>query len=1047
MKFLTRVPGYMLFLTPEEAVFAGRDGSVERMKLIGANPKLRFETLDKQPGISNYFIGNDPTKWRTNVPNYGRVALREVYPGIDLIFYGKERQLEYDWLIAPGADPKQIRVKWEGANQISKTTTGDIVLSAALRETKPRILQERKSIEGGYLVRGNEVGFAVANYDAAKPLVIDPVLLYSTYLGGNGEEQGSGIAVDGAGNAYLTGYTSSTNFPNVSPLQATFGGGFDGTDAFVTKINAAGSALVYSTYLGGASNDYGYGVAVDGAGNALVTGRTQSINFPTVNPLQASYGGGNFDVFVAKINSAGSTLLYSTYLGGTGSDDGYGIAADGAGNAYITGDTFSTNFPTANPIQNNNAGAFNVFVTKINATGSNLLYSTYLGGSGGDSGSAIAADSSGNVYVTGSTTSTNFPTANSLQANYGGHGDAFVTKIDASGSALVYSTYLGGRGAEECYGIAVDGAGNAYVTGTTSSTDFPTANPLQVSNAGLGDVFVTKISPSGSALIYSTYLGGNNTEYGQGIAVDSGGNAYVTGYTLSTNFPTANPLQATFGGGDDAFVAKIDAAGSTLIYSTYLGGSGSDIGYGIAVDALGNAYVTGLTSSANFATANPLQGSSAGGDAFVSVIGTTLGISIATPATLPQGTVGSLYSQTLAASGGLTPYSWSLTSGALPEGLSISNSGMITGTPTAIGTSVFSLRVMDVASSSATQTFSLTIAPLVSSLAITTNPALPDGTLGAFYSQTLAASGGSPPYTWSLLSGTLPLGLSLSSNGAITGIPTATGTSYFFVVRVTDTASASATQTFLLSVSTSTGPSFIGSMPHIAAEENWITTFTLVNKQTAPAQAQLNFFGDAADPSGNGPLVLPVTLPQQSSAAQPSSTSSFSQTISANASLIVQTAGPQTPPVQVGSAQLAATGAVDGFAIFHLIPGAQEAVVPMETRNASSYLLAYDNTGGVVLGVAVANVSAQAGSVGVVVRDDTGILIGSGSLAMSGNGHTSFVLSALYPETAGKRGTIQFNTPAGGQISVLGIRTTPLGNSTTLTSVPALANVGTNGGS
>jgi hypothetical protein len=831
---------------------------------------------------------------------------------------------------------------------------------------------------------------------------------------------------------------------------------------FVAKINAEGSALLYSTYLGGSRYGYGYedegfGIAVDGSGNALVTGSTSALDFPTVNALQPSNGtqGTSFDdAFVTKLSPSGSALIYSTYLGGSGNDYGQGIAVDAVGNAYVTGDTFSTNFPTSNALQPAPGGppAFvDAFVAKISPSGSALLYSTYLGGSGFDRGNGIAVDGAGNAYVTGLTGSLNFPTMNPLQpANHAGiDGNAFVAKINAAGTALVYSTYLGGSGGDQGQGIAVDGSGNAYVTGYTGSTDFPTASPLQASNGGSRTSFVTKINATGLALVYSTYLGGSGGDEGQGIAVDSAGNAYVTGSTASTNFPTNQPLQANYGGGGDAFVAKIGASGSALVYSTYLGGSGSEGGGGIAVDALGNAYVTGGTGSTNFPTANALQASGGGGDAFVLAIGagTAPSVTITTGSILPQGTVGTLYSQPLVASGGVTPYSWGLISGALPLGLSLSSGGVITGTPTSPGSSSFTVSVTDSALSSATQSFSLTIAPPVSSLAITTNPALPGGTLGAFYSQSLAASGGSPPYTWSLFSGALPLGLSLSSSGAITGIPTATGTSNFFVVRVTDTASAFATQTFLIAVSAATGASFVGSMPHIAAEENWITTFTLVNKQAGSAQAQLNFFGDAADPSGNGPLILPLTLPQQSSAAQPSPTSSFGQAISANASLIVQTAGPQTPPVEVGSAQLASTGDVDGFAIFHLIPGAQEAVVPMEKRNASSYLLAFDNTGGVVLGVAVANVSAQAGNVGIVIRDDTGTVINSGSMAIAANGHTSFVLSAQYPVTANRRGTIEFDTPAGGQISVLGIRTTPLGNSNTLTTIPALANVGTSGGS
>ncbi len=299
VKFLARASGYTLFVTADEAVIAGRDGSVERMKLIGANPKMRFEPLDKQPSISNYFIGNDPSKWRTNVPNYGRVALRGVYPGIDLVFYGNERQLEYDWVVAPGSDPKQIRVRWEGGSEVAKNASGDLVLSASLVQKKPVILQGGKRIEGGYTVRGREVSFEVAKYDRKQSLVIDPVLVYSTYLGGSLGDNGNGIAVDAAGNAYVTGNTGSTNFPTANPLQANNSGG---DDVFVTKINATGSAVVYSTYLGGSGNDLGFAIALASAGNAYVTGYTDSTNFPIANPLQASSSGSD-DAFVTKIGT------------------------------------------------------------------------------------------------------------------------------------------------------------------------------------------------------------------------------------------------------------------------------------------------------------------------------------------------------------------------------------------------------------------------------------------------------------------------------------------------------------------------------------------------------------------------------------------------------------------------------------------------------------------------------------------------------------------------------------------------------------------------
>jgi uncharacterized repeat protein (TIGR01451 family) len=385
--------------------------------------------------------------------------------------------------------------------------------------------------------------------------------VYSTYLGGSSTDLGLGIAVDRSGNAYVTGQTFSTNFPTVNALQPSFGGA--PSDAFAAKINASGSALVYSTYLGGGNFDSGQGIAVDRSGNAYVTGYTTSTNFPTAHALQPSSGGGS-DAFAAKINASGSALVYSTYLGGSSNDIADGIAVDSAGNAYVTGNTLSTNFPTVNALQPSSGGGFDAFAAKINASGSALIYSTYLGGSSDDFGFGIAVDRSGNAYVTGRTGSTNFPTVNALQPSSGGGNDAFAAKISVTGSALVYSTYLGGSGDENgngFAGIAVDSSGNAYVTGGTTSTNFPTVNALEPSfGGGPSDAFAAKINAGGSALVYSTYLGGTSDDYGYGIAVDSSGNAYVTGQTASTNFPTAHALQPSSGGGFDAFLAKIVAA-------------------------------------------------------------------------------------------------------------------------------------------------------------------------------------------------------------------------------------------------------------------------------------------------------------------------------------------------------------------------------------------------------------------------------------------------------------------------------------------------------
>jgi hypothetical protein len=656
VRYLAHGSGYALALTDSGAALslaqagAGGASALLQLQLVGANAAPAVVGLDQQAGHSNYLLGNDPSQWHTDVPLFGRVAYQQVYPGIDVVFYSNDQQqLEYDFDLAPGADPSQIALRFTGAQGQAVDGQGDLVLHLAggdVVQQAPVVYQEvggvRSPVAGAYVVRGDgSVGVALGGHDRTQALVVDPALTYATYLGGNASDRGQAIAVDANGNAYVTGTTSSNNFPTVNPLQAALHAGAPVADVFVAKLNAAGSALVYSTYLGGSGGDVGYGIAVDGLGNAYVTGSTDSTDFPTANPLQATnHGVFNPNAFVAKLNAAGNALVYSTYLGGSGGDVGYGIAVDGAGNAYVTGSAFSTDFPTANPLQasNHNAhGVGNAFVAKLNAAGSALVYATYLGGSGGstggmspifsgDTGNGIAVDGAGNAYVTGETNSTNFPTtAGAFQTALNGFGDAFVTKLNVAGNALVYSTYLGGSrfGGESGNGIAVDGAGNAYVTGLTTSTDFPTQNALQTQNrAGGSTAFVAKLNAAGSALVYSTYLGGSGGESGNGIAVDGAGNAYVTGDTGSTDFPTASPVQATnhnAHGVGNAFVAKLNAAGSALVYSTYLGGSGGDAGAGIAVDGFGNAYVTGTTRSTDFPTANPFQAAFGGGteDAFV----------------------------------------------------------------------------------------------------------------------------------------------------------------------------------------------------------------------------------------------------------------------------------------------------------------------------------------------------------------------------------------------------------------------------------------------
>ena len=651
VRFMARAPGIGFFFTPSEVIY----GEI-RMKIMGENPVPEVTGVGLLPGKSNYFIGNDPTKWQTDVPHYARVKYAEVYPGVDLIFRGNQRQLEYDFVVAPGANPNRIRLRFEGTARL-RTDKSDVIVTTKngheVREQAPAIYQEidgaRRKVGGGYVIKGSrEVSFKVSAYDRNRPLVIDPVLAYSTYLGGSTAASGpidtgaQAIAVDSSGNIYVAGFTSTIDFPTANPEQPAYGGGL--YDVFVTKFDPSGSTLDYSTYLGGMNDEKAFAIAVDSAGSAYVTGFTQSPNFPTtpfafqpistvgVLPTNTS------DAFVTKLSPAGNALVYSTFLGGnTNVDNAFGIAVDSSGCAYVTGETASTDFPTKNAFQPMLAMggglAIDAFVTKLSADGSALVYSTYLGGggsgsgfstSGVDEGFGIAVDSSGSAYVTGYTYSSTFPTKNPLQPNLAGDADIFVTKFSPAGNTLVYSTYLGGSGLDQAFGIAVDASGSAYITGKTASTDFPTVNAFQsVYGGGNHDAFVVKLNPAGSAVTYSTYLGGSGDEGNLSrIALDGSGDAYIVGSTDSTNFPTANAIQSNRAGpGDNAFVTKLSAAGNRLVYSSYLGGNSLNLGFGIAVDTVGNAYVAGQTWSTNFPTANPFQGSLRGtDDAFIAKI-------------------------------------------------------------------------------------------------------------------------------------------------------------------------------------------------------------------------------------------------------------------------------------------------------------------------------------------------------------------------------------------------------------------------------------------
>jgi hypothetical protein len=599
-------------------------------KLQGNNSLVNTEGKEKQAGYYNYLIGNDPGKHASNVGLYKEALLKDVYHGIDLRYYFDKGNLRYDYVVHPGADPSQIGFALGGTEKTFLDTRGDLVFhtrfgQVALAELKTYQGTKDNEVSSNFVKTENGWSIAVGNYDSRQTLIIDP-LIYSTYLGGYNEDNVNNIAVDGWGNAYLTGTTPSPNYDTTSGAYQTSYAGKK--DAFVTKLNASGTALVYSTYLGGSNDDVGSSIAIDASGNAYILGLTGSTNYNiTWGAFQKKYAGGDWDAFVTKLNSTGTALVYSTYLGGSGNEYGYSIAVNASGNAYVTGGTPSSNYPTTpGTYQTSLQGRWDVYVTKLNTTGTALVYSTLLGGSSDDFGCSIAIDASGNAYITGYTESGTYPTTSGAYKTISPPStDAFVTKLNATGTALVYSTYLGGSGSDLAFSIAINASGNAYVTGTTLSTDYNiTTGAYKTSHTKSFDAFVTKLNTTGTALVYSTYLGGSDQDLAYSVAVDVSGNAYVTGSTHSLDYDTtAGALQTRRNGNWDGFLTKLNATGTALAYSTYLGGTvGGDEGRSIAVDASGSAYITGWTGSANYyITSGAYQtGYGGSGDIFVTKI-------------------------------------------------------------------------------------------------------------------------------------------------------------------------------------------------------------------------------------------------------------------------------------------------------------------------------------------------------------------------------------------------------------------------------------------
>lgn len=638
VKYLAHGLGYNLFLTSNEAVMvfsktvaldkkeAHRSinkiptklqSSVLRMQFVGANSNPNISSFGELPGKRNYLSNKQKI---INLPNYKEVTYDKLYKGIGLTFYSNKQLLEYDFNVAPNTDVSAIRIKFEGAEKLNIAADGDLVLQVGgeeIRHKKPVIYQEvagvKKNVEGRYVINDkNEVGFQLGQYDKSRNLVIDPIISFSTYLGGSGNDACEGLTVDKEGNVYVTGDTNSSNFPKTSGTITSSSPSDTNLQLFASKFDSSGQ-LVFSTYWGGSAAEAGADIQVDNSGNIYVIGFTNSSNYPTTpGAFQTVSNGLNFDSFATKLNSTGTAFIYSTFLGGTNNGEvALASALDDSGNLFLSGQTGSSDFPTTpGAFQTTLNGSVDGFITKLNSSGSALLYSTFLGGNEQPIGNSdvildVTIDSAGNLYATGSTNATNFPTTNgAYQQTINGISDGFVTKLNSNGTALIYSTFLGGagNGSDEGDGIITDSSGNAYIIGTTDSPSFPTTpGAFQTTSGGNYDAFITKLNSTGTALIYSTYLGGSQPELGFNINLDSANNAFVVGFSDSSNFPTTSEaLQTTLKGNRDGFITKLNSTGTSLLYSTFFGGTGSD-GIGSSyLSACGDFYFAGVTDSFDF---------------------------------------------------------------------------------------------------------------------------------------------------------------------------------------------------------------------------------------------------------------------------------------------------------------------------------------------------------------------------------------------------------------------------------------------------------------
>jgi hypothetical protein len=816
VRYYAQASRHAFYLTRDEVVLSlmkdETRGLALALRFLGSNPRAVLEGEERAPGEVNYLLGKDAAGWQTKLPHYGQIVYRELWPGVDLRLRDKGGALKYEFRVRPGARPTDIRLAYTGAAGLSVDDSGALLIETelgVLRDSPPvsyqMIAGARVPVESRYVLNKADdarrrYGFAVgATYRADHELIIDPGVEYSTFLGGSSHEIGAGIQVDANGNAFIVGTTQSPNFPTTAGAFRRTGATSNSLEVFVSKVNPTGTALVYSTFIGGSNFDWGRGIAIDASGNAYVTGQTKSSNFPTTaGAFDRTFnvdtcprcGIDQYDAFVLKLNAAGSALVYSTFLGGFNLDDGMAIAVDGTGSAYVSGETEAVNFPTTTGAFDRTInGAFDTFVTKLNAAGSALVYSTYLGGAAVEFPSRVAVDANRNLFVTGSTSSANFPTtAGAFDRTANGAFDVFVTKLNAAGSALVYSTFLGGADFDSAGGLDLDSAGNAYLSGGTGSFDFPTTPGAFDTLADGSEAFVTKLNPTGSALVYSTLLGGTASEGASAVTVDGAGNAWVTGGTSSADFPViVGAADSTYNGMADVFVSELNANGSTLLYSTYLGGSQSESGNDIALDTAGGVYVTGHTYSINYpTTAGAFDTVWNGdllifwGDAFVTKLG-----SVSTPPSTPPVPEAPTLISPVNGENAVQPitFQWNIASGAASYTIQIDDSSAFSAPLVREQQNITTLLMYATTGLATTQHFWRVRGVNIDGVAgpwsavrtFTPQEAPPPATLGSLDTNPSTVVGGDPSSGTAVLSVGAPFGGALisltSSNPAVASVP------------------------------------------------------------------------------------------------------------------------------------------------------------------------------------------------------------------------------------------------------------------------------------